>query len=365
MIEIPSSIKLNSVAPIGLMMGVLATAAGGCSSAPSEATARPPKAAAEHHRMSRLAEPALRGPYFGLEPPGQTPQLLAPGVVSTGLDDLNAAFLPDMSEFLFSVNMPRSGQYFIMQMRQVDGRWTQPRLASFSGQYSDADPAVAMDGQTLYFISKRPRPGRSEPSPTWQIWRMDREEHAGWGSPTPVGVPVNGSHEQIYVSVAADHSLYYSSRAEDGAGGLEIYRNLWRDGSYGERERLGPAINGAAAELNPVVAPDQSFVIFASNRGASDPQNFDLYVSHFEAGPGTGRWTVATPLPESINSPQMEYCPMLSPDGKFLFYSSYRSPLAWPSSAPRSHEDVMALLEGPQNGLGDVYWVDISAVPGL
>jgi Tol biopolymer transport system component len=43
----------------------------------------------------------------------------------------------------------------------------------------------------------------------------------------------------------------------------------------------------------------------------------------------------------SINSEATEYCPMLSPDGRYLFFTSTRS------------------------GNGDIYWVDAKIIDAL
>ena len=45
----------------------------------------------------------ISGPYLGQAPPGRTPELFAPGVVSTGLDELNSVFSPDGRELYFCV----------------------------------------------------------------------------------------------------------------------------------------------------------------------------------------------------------------------------------------------------------------------
>ena len=38
--------------------------------------------------------PSLTGPYLGQEPPGQEPELFAPGLVSTGAQELSICFSP-------------------------------------------------------------------------------------------------------------------------------------------------------------------------------------------------------------------------------------------------------------------------------
>lgn len=88
----------------------------------------------------------------------RTPDLFAPGVVSTSHYELNAALTPDGETVFFTVSPPnrRLNQYTIMTSSYRDGAWSQPEVAPFSGQYSDADPLVSPDGQRIYYISRRP-----------------------------------------------------------------------------------------------------------------------------------------------------------------------------------------------------------------
>ena len=45
--------------------------------------------------------PVLEGPYMGQEPPGLTPVVFAPGVISTKGWEISGVFSPDMNEFYF------------------------------------------------------------------------------------------------------------------------------------------------------------------------------------------------------------------------------------------------------------------------
>lgn len=47
--------------------------------------------------------PVLKGPYLGQKPPGMTPEIFAPGIVSSsGATEYGIAFAPDGKEFYFS-----------------------------------------------------------------------------------------------------------------------------------------------------------------------------------------------------------------------------------------------------------------------
>lgn len=43
----------------------------------------------------------LKGPYLGQKSPGMTPEIFAPGIVSTKACELHGAFSPDGEEFFF------------------------------------------------------------------------------------------------------------------------------------------------------------------------------------------------------------------------------------------------------------------------
>jgi hypothetical protein len=59
----------------------------------------------------------------------------------------------------------------------------------------------------------------------------------------------------------------------------------------------------------PFVAADGSYLLFQRNN--------DLHVSF--RGPD-GRWLAPVPLPPTVNTPEGELCPVVSPDGRYLFF---------------------------------------------
>ena len=81
--------------------------------------------------------PALSGPYLGQAPPGSQPELFAPGIVSTGLAELNSVFSPDGREFYYAVDIGLD--WVIMVTRQTDEGWTAPEAASFTRGHSGVD----------------------------------------------------------------------------------------------------------------------------------------------------------------------------------------------------------------------------------
>jgi Tol biopolymer transport system component len=151
--------------------------------------------------------------------------------------------------------------------------------------------------------------------------------------------------------------LYFSSDRSGGKGGYDIYRSRLVQGRYAEPENLGPSINSQYGEVDNYISPDESWLIFVSTR-PDGLGNSDLYISYNEGG----SWTPAKNLGAPINSSAREFCPMVSPDGRYLFFISTRSIVAKQRPSPLNYRDLRGLLASPGHGLGDIYQVDIEAV---
>ena len=79
--------------------------------------------------------PKLTGPYLGQKPPGMSPEIFAPGIVSIpNSAEFSGTFSPDGSEYYFyriSKNDP--DKIFFSKLK--DGKWTAPASAAFAEGY--------------------------------------------------------------------------------------------------------------------------------------------------------------------------------------------------------------------------------------
>lgn len=275
----------------------------------------------------------LKGDYLGQKKPGQIPVMFAPGFVSTERPQLNAVFTPDGKEFYFSLRKP-DAPFAIMVTRQVNNRWTKPQTAPFSGKYSDVDQSISPDGKRFFFCSTRPV-NKGEERKDHDFWVMERAG-TGWSEPQHLGFAVNTDKEDFYPTVTRGGTLYFSSQRE-GPGTNNIYRSRLAEGKYGKAEKLSDAVNTKHREFDPFIAADESFIIFASERPGGFGSS-DLYISFVRKD---GTWTKAQNMGNTINSEDSDYTPMLSPDGKYLFFTSGRG------------------------GVDDIYWVDASVIKKL
>ncbi|MFC1619906.1 TolB family protein [Candidatus Neomarinimicrobiota bacterium] len=262
-----------------------------------------------------------RGPWLGQEPPGKTPELFGEGIISTSLDLHSCpVFSPDGRLVLWRVmnSGDANGVYF---MEMVDSAWTPPRKAPFietgPGVTNDV-PWFSLDGETLYFMSDRPvgSSGRKK-----RIWTVDREAGA-WLEPVALDALNPGDitlHWQF--SISADGVFYLTGMSENGYGAYDIFKAEPDKREYAI-ELMEFPINSTDSDICPFIAPDESYLIFASSNRDDGYGQTDLYISFREPD---GSWGAPMNMGPGINSPSQDWCPVVSHDGRYLFFTSFRN----------------------------------------
>lgn len=308
---------------------------------------------ADHHNtVATGTQPAPTGPYLGKQPPGITPKLF----YATWLGERDTALTPDGGEIFFSIF--ERGQGYLLHRVDTPSGWSPPEFAPFSSPgHSELEPFITVDGAWLYFISKRPRPDGGERE-TFDLWRV---AHAadGWGIPDPLPDGVNSEHNEYYPSLTADGDIYFTSDRPDGLGGEDIWVARWNGGGWSEPENLGPPVNSPGPEFNSLIAPDGSWLIFGAVR-EGDVGGGDLHIAF--RGPDGG-FLPAINMGEPVNSPRLDYCPALSPDGSVLFFTSNR--VADDEPPPSTFAELAAVLDGPANGRDNIWWVSAEIIETL
>jgi Tol biopolymer transport system component len=306
------------------------------------------------HNVAAQNIDRMKHPY-SFDKPLSEPAIFAEGIVSTGDFDSHPAFTPDGKTLYFLRSTPNFNLWTILVSRFEKGKWRTPEIAPFSGQYSDADPFITSDGSRFYFISNRPVVGKSKPD--LDIWVMEKTA-SGWSEPKNVGAPINSSGSEWYPTVAANGTIYFGSDREGGKGRTDIYRSRLVNGKYIEAENLGDAINTQFNEFEPLIAPDEAFLIFMAGGRPDGRGGFDLYVSYNR----NGVWTKPINLGDKINSSGNEYSPTISPDGRYFFWTSTRGFADRPLEKRLNYQELMDRLRSPRNGLGDIYQIDIGVL---
>jgi hypothetical protein len=261
--------------------------------------------------------PTLEGPYFGQEPPGMTPEVFAPGIISIeGQYEGGATFSGDGQWFAYKreyLPNPDIEKIWISEIR--DGRWVEPYLAPFNSDSSSWDFGFARAGKLFYFTSRRHAVMDGLEADPSNIWRTQPTEE-GWAEPILVESPVNVVDTYSgYPSLTTDGTIYFHSNRDDSQGAVDIYRARLTDGQY-VVENLGLPVNSTARELDPCIAPNESYLVFVSDRpgGVYDQ---GLFIS-FRTPADT--WTEPQAIGDVLGN--NGGLPSISPDGRYFFYAA-------------------------------------------
>lgn len=298
----------------------------------------------------------LTGEYLGQHLPGDTVSMFAPGILSGQWAERDMAISPKGDELYYTLVSPRSRYQVIVRRKKTGDIWSAPQVVPFSGRYPDLEPAFSPDGTRLFFASKRPREGTG-PAKDWDIWYVERSG-TGWSPPIHAGPRVNTEADEFFPSVTESGTLYFTATFEGGKGREDLYSSTWNGQAYSEAKNLGDSINTPGYEFNAFVAPDESYLIYSSFGRKDGQGGGDLYISYRTA---SGGWTSARNMGLTVNSPMLDYCPFVSPDGEYFFFTSEKGP-EMTSELPRSYEDIIDLFQGTGNGNSNIYWVRFDAV---
>jgi Tol biopolymer transport system component len=256
----------------------------------------------------------------------QDPQPFTPGAVSDSANELSPAFAPDGKTVWFTISDGNSSRIVISELEH--GEWTAPVTAAFSGQWSDLEAAMAPDGSYLIFASNRPAPGgtapldgnysgKVQPGHGGNLWRVDRHGEQ-WGTPVRLPDVINASTSVFSPAIAKDGSLYFM-KASPETGRFQLYRAQFASGQYQAAERVSFS-DEQWSNVDPAVAPDESFIVFSSNRPPTVTKDIDLFIA-FRTKNG---WDTPVSLGSSVNSPSREIEARLGADHHTLYFSSNR-----------------------------------------
>jgi len=279
--------------------------------------------------------------YLGQKPPGDTAQLFAPGLITTDSYEHSApAFSPDGKVVLWTV-VDKSYRASMMEMSYDDGKWSSPYRPSFADSTADDYyPSFSPDGKKLYFSSRRNVPSGYPEGKGIRIWQVDRTE-SRWGNPSPFDTTVSKGENYAH-SITKNGTLYFSTSI-GGATSWSLQKSEKVNGSHTKPTLLPYSINNVDYEDGPFVSPDESFLIFDSQRPDAIDGGIDLFISFKDKDNG---WTIPVNMGPKINSKAAERFAKLSPDGKYLFFGSNRN-------------------MSDTNWGFDIYWIDAKVIDDL
>ena len=257
--------------------------------------------------------PALEGPYLGQKTPGSTPEVFAPGIVSTEHRDYSGFFTPDMKEFYFTRKDNKTDKWSLVVFKSENNRWRESVVGPRVGR-----PIIAPDGKTMH-LGKH---------------YMERTE-SGWSEVKSLGPMFDRDDWGIMrLSASAKGTYVFDDYKSDDVIRISTLKN----GKRQAPKKMSPMVNTGKYTAHPFIAPDESYLIWDSERDGGHGDS-DLYISFRQQD---GSWGEAINLGNKINTSAWEASASVTPDGKYLFFNRHISP-----------------------GNGDIYWVDAQIIETL
>lgn len=253
----------------------------------------------------------LKGNYLGQKVPNEVPEVFAPNIIS-GKGRLHTfpAFSNDNKEIYWMLIPPQ-----IMTMNEKSQGWTIPVKADFSNGSNNQAPFVAHDGK-IYFAS-----AKTSGNGSLDIWYVNKSD-SGYSLPINIGRKVNSSNAESMPSVSGKNTLFYAGNFEGKLYNRGIYYSRFENGEYQTPVALPEQINinnKNNLDYTPFIATDESYLLFCSNRQNPSQELCHIYISYKDKN---GEWGIPIDLSLKMNFHESSKFPYVSPDNKFLFFSS-------------------------------------------
>ena len=211
-------------------------------------------------------------------------------------------------------------------VRNPDGSFAQPTpVSGVNTRWHDGPAAITRDGGTMYFSSESFVDGEYEKEKVnkdrlkkSQIW-LYRATKSGGGWDKVVALPFNSKEFNTgNPAISKDgKTLYFASNRPGSMGGTDIWKvEITDQGTYGEPQNLGSAVNTEGEENFPYVT-DQDQLYFAS-QGRRGFGGYDVFVIDLKGG------TPATNVGAPVNGPRDDFAFTYNDTKKIGFFSSNR-----------------------------------------
>lgn len=251
--------------------------------------------------------PRLTGPYLGQAPPGTTPEIFAPGIISMEVfHDFKGAFSPDGNEYYFCRHSLPDIPQTLYYTKVVNGCWTEPAKLKIAEGPRTFHPCITLDNRWLLFYWKfmKDSSGRSG------YYAASRSDD-GWSTPEYAG-------QGMCATTDVSGFLYVTEIVKGSPPVFYMNRVTFDKGIFTGAERIHIQTH-SGKQTHPCIAPDGSYLVF-------DIQEEDshLFVCFKEKN---GKWGDVFDLTDHglQEGARNGY---MSPDGKYLFYG-YKNDIWW------------------------------------
>lgn len=193
-----------------------------------------------------------------------------------------------------------------------------------NNEYPDFSPVLSVDGNALFYASRRIRPDSSNANvidliagiPYENIYVSYKDREGNWQAPEVLNINPKGAGHLAPVNVSADGQTLFIYRDDGGDGNLYesvLVGELWSDPVL-----MGSDINTKAWETHGALTADGSTFYFLSDRKGGFGGR-DIYRA---VRLPDGSWSKAQNLGNMINTPYDEDGVFIHPNGRTMYFGS-------------------------------------------
>lgn len=104
-----------------------------------------------------------------------------------------------------------------------------------------------------------------------------------WSKPVKAAKPINSKYNEGHVFVTKDgNTVFFTSDRKGGFGGYDIYKTTIVGDSWSDPVNLGPNINTPLNEESPFLTPDEKYLFFSSE-GHNSIGGYDIFYVNLES----------------------------------------------------------------------------------
>lgn len=195
-------------------------------------------------------------------------------------------------------------------------------VANLNTRYDEQNPVLSPDGLKLYFTRANDSLNIGGPRDKGDIWVSKLNADGSWNKPVNLGAPVNSELKNYLLGFSPDGRIMFLNNEKKNPGGIIINNGIaysvWSNGSWSRPANVSvDYLLNRSSHQSGSVSADGSVMLLSLQSYASRGEE-DIYICNYQ----DGKWTQPINLGSVINTPHQEMTPYLSPDKKFLYFSS-------------------------------------------
>jgi Tol biopolymer transport system component len=283
---------------------------------------------ADVNPSSEATPSADAGPTCDLTQPFGIPTLLEGTDINTTANEGTPRLSPDQLTLYFwsdrsTGDSAAIDHLYVATRAHAGDKFSAPlQIASLDpAVVNDDSPTLTMDSLTLVFGSDR-ESNLNGPDQLFMATRASETEP--FVSPTLLANVNQPQYNQDTPYLRPDGKALYFATDDPGGQGLhDIARSPIASGAFA-LPAFVESINTPAQEFNPCVTPDETTVLWGSNRADLDGHgDYDVYIALRPSS--TQAFTSIANAGDAVNSPYLDLPGWISPDGCTLYMESTRA----------------------------------------